>query len=232
MGKTILITGANRGIGLELTREFASYGWRVLACCRDPQRAEELQTLAERSAGAVTVFPLEVTDGERIRALSATLAEERIDILLNNAGVSGPEQQDFGVIDTDAWLRTFQINSIAPLNMAVAFVEQVARSRRRIIATIGSQLGSLTENTEGGMYAYRSSKAAAHMVVKSLSIDLQGRGITVVALHPGWVSTRMGGPEAPVKPRQSAADLFAVLTALTPKDTGKLWAHTGQVLPW
>jgi NAD(P)-dependent dehydrogenase (short-subunit alcohol dehydrogenase family) len=232
MGKTILITGANRGIGLELTREFASYGWRVLACCRDPQGAGELRTLAERSAGAVTLFPLEVTDNEQIRALSAALAEEKIDILLNNAGVSGPEQQDFGVIDTEAWLRTFQINSIAPLHMAVAFVEQVARSRRKIIATIGSQLGSLTENTEGGMYAYRSSKAAAHMVVKSLSIDLHGRGITAVALHPGWVSTRMGGPEAPVKPRQSAADLFAVLTALTLKDTGKLWAHTGQVLPW
>lgn len=232
MGKTILITGANRGIGLELTREFASYGWRVLACCRDPQSAAELQTLAERSAGAVTVYPLEVTDGEQIRALSAALAEEKIDILLNNAGVSGPERQDFGEIDTEAWLRTFQINSIAPLHMAVAFVEQVARSRRKIIATVGSQLGSLTENTEGGMYAYRSSKAAAHMVTKSLAIDLQGRGITVVTLHPGWVSTRMGGAEAPVKPRQSAADLFAVLTALTAKDTGKLWAHTGQVLPW
>ncbi|MDY0269181.1 SDR family oxidoreductase [Trichloromonas sp.] len=232
MGKTILITGANRGIGLELTREFSAHGWRVLACCRDPQVAGELKNLAERLPEALRIFPLEVTDSARIQELSAVLADEAIDILLNNAGVSGPERQDFGAIDTDAWLRTFRINSIAPLDMAAAFVEQVARSRRKIIATVGSQLGSLTENTEGGMYAYRSSKAAAHMVTKNLAIDLHDRGIIAVALHPGWVRTRMGGPEAPVMPRQSAAELFQVLTSLTLKDSGKLWAHTGQVLPW
>jgi len=232
MTKTILITGANRGIGLELSREFANYGWQVLACCRDPQNAVELKELAARAGGRIRCFALEVTDEEQIRELAKTLADEKIDILLNNAGVSGPEQQDFGPIDSETWLKTFHINSIAPMQMVSAFVEQVAGSRRKVIATMGSQLGSLTENSMGGMYAYRSAKAAVHMVMKNLAIDLHGRGITAVALHPGWVRTRMGGPQAPLTPRQSAADLFQVLTSLTIKDTGKLWAHNGQVIPW
>jgi len=232
MTKTILITGANRGIGLELTREFACYGWQVLACCRNPQSTDELNELAARSAGSIRRFALEVTDAEQILHLAETLRNEKIDILLNNAGVSGPQQQEFGPIDTETWLKTFHVNTIAPMQMANAFVEQVASSRRKIMASMGSLLGSLTDNSSGGMYAYRSSKAAVHMVMKNLAIDLHDRGITAVALHPGWVRTRMGGAEAPTSARESAVDLFRVLTTLTLKDTGKLWAHTGQVLPW
>ncbi len=232
MTKTILITGANRGLGLELTREFAGYGWQVLACCRNPQSTDELNELASRAGGNIRRFALEVTDADQIQRLAETLRDEKIDILLNNAGVSGPQQQDFGPIDSETWLKTFHVNTIAPMQMASAFVEQVARSRRKIIATMGSLLGSLTDNSSGGMYAYRSSKAAVHMVTKNLSIDLHSRGITAVALHPGWVRTRMGGAEAPTTARESATDLFQVLTTLTLKDTGKLWAHNGQILPW
>ncbi len=232
MEKTVLISGANRGIGLELVCEFASYGWKVHACCRNPESAAALNKLASGSGGTVFIHRLDVTDGEQIRQLAATLSAASIDILINNAGVSGPAKQDFGEIDSESWLQAFQVNTIAPMQMAVAFVEQVARSRRKVIATIGSLLGSLQTNEDGGIYAYRTSKAAAHMVMKNLSIDLAPRGITAVAVHPGWVRTEIGGPEAPLSARESAVKLHQVLTSLTLKESGKLWSDDGQVLPW
>ncbi len=232
MGKTVLITGANRGIGLELVREFAGYGWKVFACCRTPESATALSQVASGAGGTVSIHRLDVTDPEQIRQLAATLSEIPIDILVNNAGVSGPLEQDFGNIDTEAWLQTFHVNTIAPMQMAVAFADQVARSRRKVIITIGSLLGSLQANEDGGIYAYRTSKAAAHLVMKNLAIDLAPKGITAVALHPGWVRTEIGGPEAPLSPRESAVKLHQVLTTLTLKDSGKLWSEDGQVLPW
>ena len=143
--------------------------------------------MAARAGGNIRRFALDVTDSDQIQRQAETLRDEKIDILLNNAGVSGPQQQDFGPIDSETWLKTFHVNTIAPMQMASAFVEQVARSRRKIIA---------------------------------------------VALHPGWVRTRMGGADAPTTARESATDLFQVLTTLTLKDTGKPWAHNGQILPW
>jgi NAD(P)-dependent dehydrogenase (short-subunit alcohol dehydrogenase family) len=232
MTSTILITGSNRGIGLELVRTYAAHNWRVLACCRQPQQADELATLAEKSGGAITIHSLDVGDSEQIRALAEACREENIDILFNNAGVAGPSPQRFGPIDTGEWLETLRINTLAPYHMAVAFVEQVARSRRRIIATIGSRLGSIADNTSGGRYAYRTSKAAVHMVMRGLAVDLADRRITSVALHPGWVKTNIGGPQAPVSPVESAAGLYRLLATLTPEDSGKLWSWDGSQLPW
>ncbi|HEX9873829.1 MAG TPA: SDR family oxidoreductase [Deferrimonas sp.] len=232
MTSTILITGSNRGIGLELVRTFVDRNWHVLACCRRPHQAVELSAIAEESGGRVAIHPLDVADSEQIRSLVETCGDRSIDILFNNAGIAGPSSQRFGPIDTGEWLETLRINTLAPYHMAVAFVEQVARSRRRIIATIGSQLGSIADNTSGGRYAYRTSKAAVHMVMKGLAVDLADRRITSVALHPGWVKTNIGGPQAPVSPAESAAGLYRVLATLTPEDSGKLWSWDGSQLPW
>lgn len=231
MPETILITGANRGIGLELTRIFANNNWQVLACCRHPEQAEQLQKIVN-GHGQVRVYALDVSDGGAIERLASGLRHETIDILFNNAGIFGPREQGFGHTDPAAWLQVLRTNVIAPLQMAEALVEQVARSRRKVIAAVGSMLGSLTENTSGGYYVYRTSKTAVHMVMKSLSVDLRERGIISVAFHPGWVRTDMGGPQAPTTPEESATGLFRVLTGLGQKDNGRFLTFEGKELPW
>jgi len=231
--ETLLITGANRGIGLELSRAFAAADWRVHACCRRPDAATELQRLAERQP-AVQIHPLDVTDPAQIDRLSRQLADASIDILLNNAGISGPRAElgQIGVEERDAWLQVFATNSIAPWMVAQAFVDQVARSGRKTIATISSLMGSIGDNQQGGRVIYRSSKTAVNQVMKCLSLALTERQITVVMLHPGWVRTDMGGPEAPLPPADSAGGLQRLLTGLTPEHTGRFFDYTGRELPW
>mgnify|MGYP001773062950 CR=1 FL=1 len=232
MNGTILITGANRGIGLELATRYAADGWRVLACCRQPENALELQIRQERNPGKISIQTLDVSDEEGIRALARQWKGEPIDILFNNAGVRGGELQDLGNVDVETWLQTFRVNTIAPLQMAAAFLENVAGSRRRIIATMGSVMGSIAENSSGGQYIYRSSKAAVHMVGHCLAMDLRSRGIISVLLHPGWVKTDMGGPNAAVSPVESARGLQRVLANLRPQDSGRLFDFQGNALPW
>jgi len=231
MPETILITGANRGIGLELTRVFAENNWRVLACCRHPEQAKQLQEIVAKHE-QLGVYALDVTDDSAIERLAYILRNETIDILFNNAGIFGPQEQGFGQSDPAAWLQVLRTNVIAPLRMAEAFVDLVAQSQRKIIASVGSMLGSLTENTSGGYYVYRTSKTAVHMVMKSLAVDLQERGIIAVTFHPGWVRTDMGGPQAPTTPTESAAGLFQVLTGLGREDNGRFLTFEGKELPW
>ncbi|MCM2265436.1 MAG: SDR family oxidoreductase [Desulfuromonadales bacterium] len=228
---TLLITGANRGLGLELTREFARHHWRVLACCRSPEEAGDLQALAA-AAEAVAIHRLEVGDIAQVRDLAGRLKGAPIDILFNNAGIFGPKHQRFGETDEAGWLEAFRINCIAPLRLAEAFVEHVAASERRVIATMGSVMGSIAENGSGGDYAYRTSKAAVHMVMKGLAVDLAARGIVTVVLHPGWVQTSMGGSNAPLTPEASAAGLTEVLLGLRREQSGMLIDYQGNVRPW
>lgn len=232
MTGTILITGANRGIGLELVTRYAAEGWRVLACCRQPESAVELQIRSDRNPGRINIHALDVSDGARIRSLAAELKGEPIDILFNNAGVRGGNRQDPGNVDVATWLQTFRINTIAPLQMAAAFLDHIAGSRLRIIATMGSIMGSIAENSTGGEYIYRSTKAAVHMVGRSLAMDLRPRGIISVVLHPGWVKTDMGGPNAHIFPAESAAGLQRVLAQLRPEDSGRFFDFRGNEIPW
>ena len=232
MQETILITGANRGIGLELTSQYARAGWRVFACCRTPEGANELGDLARQSGGRIRLHALDVTKEKDIQALAGELREEKFDILFNNAGISGPKKQGFGPIDSAQWLDVMRVNVLAPFHMAVAFADHLAASKRRVLAIMGTQLGSIADNSSGGKYVYRSSKAAVHMVGKSLSIDLQPRGITTVLLHPGWVRTEMGGPEATLSVEQSVTGLRQVLDRATTADNGKLIAYDGRTVPW
>ena len=224
---TVLITGANRGLGLEFARSYAADGWRVHACCRHPEKAKALKAVE----GDLVVRKLDVTDGLRVAGLARELADEAIDVLLNNAGVYGP-RSDFGETDFDDWLDVLKINTIAPLRMAERFVEQVARSDRKLIVSISSGMGSIAMNDEGGRYPYRTSKAALNMVVKGLAADLAARGIIAVALSPGWVQTDMGGPNADLTPEESVAGMRAVIDGLTPDDSGRFFNYQSEDRPW
>lgn len=231
--KTLLITGANRGIGLEFCKQYAAAGWRVLACCREPGKADALNKLAARYPDLIQLHALTVTDHAQIEQLARTLADETIDLLINNAGVyPAADKLGFGHTDYVEWMDAFNINAMAPLKMAEAFVNQIARSELKLIVTLTSQMGSIDDNGSGGSYLYRSSKAAANMVIKSLSIDLQEQGITAVAFNPGWVKTDMGGPNAMISVEQSVSDMRKVINRLTLEDTGKFIGNDGLVIPW
>jgi NAD(P)-dependent dehydrogenase (short-subunit alcohol dehydrogenase family) len=232
MTGTTLITGANRGIGLELVRQYAQAGWRVFATCRDPENALELNRSAGQLAGGISVHRLDVTDPRHIVSLVDAVGGAPIDILFNNAGIAGPINAHFGATDTALWLGTFEVNTIAPLRIMEAFMEAVARSRRRIMANLSSHLGSIANNRSGSDYPYRSSKAALNAVVRGVAIDLQPKAIIVLALHPGWVQTDMGGPKAPLTVQESVASLRALLERVSLADSGRFLNFDGAELPW
>lgn len=232
MNQSVLITGASRGIGLELVRQYAEAGWHVLACCREPAKAEGLTRLADSSDGKVQVFCLDVTDAVQIKQLADQLKGVVIDILLNNAGVYGQDDDEFGRTNEALWLQAFRVNTIAPMKIMEALVDNVAASERKVMAVMSSKMGSMADNGSGGSYVYRSSKAALNAVVKSASIDLKSRGISVVALHPGWVKTDMGGPGAEITPQQSVNQLRAILERASPRESGRYFDIDGSIIPW
>jgi NAD(P)-dependent dehydrogenase (short-subunit alcohol dehydrogenase family) len=225
---TVLITGANRGLGLEFARQYRGRGWRVHACCRKPADASELAALAGPD---LIVHALDVRDLEAIARLARTITDP-IDLLLANAGVYGPNRIFLGQIDYAAWSEVFTVNTMAPLRLAECFVEHVARSERKTIACISSLMGSIAANSGGRHYLYRSTKAALNAVVKSLAIDLKELGVKVVTLHPGWVKTDMGGSDADLEIPVSVGNVIAVLQRLRPEDSGKFLNHDGSELPW
>jgi NAD(P)-dependent dehydrogenase (short-subunit alcohol dehydrogenase family) len=220
---TILITGANRGLGLEFVRQYAAAGWRVLATVRDP-----LSGRATSEAGG-QVYVADIADETSLRRLKTSVAATMFDIVLNNAGVYG-DRQDFGDVDVAEFLRVVRTNTIAPLKIAETFADRM--DGRRIIAAVSSKMGSVADNGSGGSYAYRASKAALNMVVKGLAADLRPRGITTVALSPGWVRTDMGGAAAPLEASEAVAGMRAVLDRLSPADSGKFFHFDGTELPW
>ncbi len=225
----VLITGANRGIGLEFTKQYAADGWSVLACCRHPQSALDLQALAATHSNVI-IHTLDVADFAQIDALALQLRDESIDVLINNAGVY--PHSSFGDTNYDDWAAAFKVNSMAPLKMAEAFVQHISRSQLKKIATLTSKMGSLDDNTSGESYSYRSSKTAVNMVMKSLSIDLKPYGISVVTLHPGWVQTDMGGSNALVSAQTSVAGLRKVIDGLSVATTGQFIAYDGKAINW
>ena len=228
---TVLITGANRGIGLGFARSYAGDRWRVFATCRDPKAATDLRALADGSKGAVTVHRLDVTSAADVSALAREVGGEQIDVLLNNAGKAEPQRRS-GAMDYDAWATTMAVNAMAPVRMAEAFGSNVARSERRVMAAITSGMSSIGDNTSGGYIAYRSSKAALNMAMKSLSVDLRARGIVCVVLNPGWVRTRMGGEGGGISVPDAVARMRKILDGLQAADTGKFFNHDGKEFPW
>lgn len=224
---SVLITGASRGLGLEFARSFATDGWTVHAACRQPAKAPALARLSPK----VERHRLDVTDALQVAALARVLADKPIDLLLNNAGIYGPDRP-FGESDYEGWLETLRVNTLGPMRMAEAFVEHLARSERRLLVNVTSRLGSIAENSGGQRVAYRSSKAALNMVGSSLALELKPRGITVLMVHPGWVQTDMGGEHASITPEQSVAGLRKVFDRATPADSGRFLNWKGEEIRW
>lgn len=224
--QTYLITGANRGIGLEMTRQALKFGLRVIATCRDPASAGELSTLE----GALEVHALDVTDAAAIQALAMKLQQLKLNVLVNNAGYMAA-RQSIEDMDYTQWTHSFAVNTIAPWCMAVAFSEHLASAPSPRVVTISSQMGSL-DRAGSDRVAYRSSKSAANMAMLTLAREWESRGITVCMLHPGWVRTEMGGSNAALDPSESAAGLLDVIDGLTLDDTARFLDHTGKQIPW
>jgi NAD(P)-dependent dehydrogenase (short-subunit alcohol dehydrogenase family) len=230
--RALLVTGANRGLGLEFARQYADDGWRVFAACRAPDSARELRALVSRHEDRLSVLALDVTDGAAVKAAAARLRNEAIDLLLNNAGVGSPPGQKIGSFDYAAWLRVLDANVLGPARLVESFVENVAQSRDKRIVTVTSLMGSIADNSSGGAYAYRSSKAAVNAAMKSFAIDLAPRGITCAVVHPGWVRTDMGGAGGKLSAAQSVAALRSLIDSLKPADSGKFFNYDGKPLPW
>jgi NAD(P)-dependent dehydrogenase (short-subunit alcohol dehydrogenase family) len=237
---TVLITGAGRGLGLELAQQYAKAGWRVCAGVRNPAVTPELNAAAAASGGKLTVHKLDVGDHASIDALASELAGHPIDVLINNAGTMGEQSvvdkgtpmQRFGQSDYADWMQQFRINVFGPMKMAEAFVTHVAASEQKKIVTLTSVIGSIGANNFGGLYGYRSSKAAANAVMKSMSLDLARKGIIATALHPGWVRTGIGGPKGELDVTTSIAGLRQVIESLSKETAGKFLQYDGKELPW
>lgn len=232
MPNNIVITGANRGIGLRLVQSYIEKGHRVFAACRSPETATELATLAESFDGRLSVHPLDVTNEQQITAFAAVLKDTPVDVLINNAGVYAHKGLGFGQLDVADWLRCMHVNSIAPVMIAQALIDSIAASERRLIATVTSKMGSIADNTSGGSYAYRSSKTALNSAMKSLAIDLHDRGISVIVLHPGWVRTDMGGPQGQITVDESVTQLRRIIDRSGPAQSGKFFDRDGSEIPW
>ena len=188
--------------------------------------------MADASDHKVWILALDVTDPASVKAAAAELDGQAIDFLLNNAGVGGVRGQTIGNIDYEAWAKVLDANTMGPMRVSEAFVEHVARSKRKLIVTLTSGMGSIADNTSGGSIAYRSSKAAVNMVMRSLAIDLAPRGITCVVINPGWVQTDMGGPHATTTPAESVTMLRRLIETLGPAQSGKFFNYNGREYAW
>ncbi|TEW52847.1 SDR family oxidoreductase [Psychromonas algicola] len=226
--ETVLITGASRGIGLELTKQFLDLNYKVISTYRvKPSLA--LDTLTSNKN--LTLIELEVTNEDSISNLSRTLSGITIDILINNAGVIGPEQQSMAEIKQQDWLNTFATNSIAPLMVSHAVLPSIQAASKPRILTISSLMGSINSDSVG-MYAYRSSKAAVNKVMKILSVELKDQGIAVCLIHPGWVQTDMGGQQADISVEESATGILEIACNLTMSQSGHFLTWQGNKLDW
>ncbi|CCQ74044.1 SDR family oxidoreductase [Magnetospira sp. QH-2] len=225
---TVLITGAGNGIGLEFARQCAADGWRVLATCRQPKKAKALKAIE----GDVVIRDMDVLDFDRVHGLAKLWKKESIDLLLLNAGVYGPRPCTLGGLDYKAWEEVLWTNLMAPVKVAEAFLDHVARSEGRQIAALSSKMGSMSDNSSGGSYIYRTSKAALNAAMKSLSVDLLKRDVCVTMLHPGWVRTDMGGPNALIDVDESVSGLRKVLSKPAGELNGRFYNYDGQPIPW
>lgn len=231
--KNILITGANRGIGFELTQMLAKRGERVFATCRRPEEADALQKLSVRYSAHVCIVQLDVADDASVAAALQAVSRQTqsLDWLLNNAGIN--EEHRFANFDADQMLRTLNVNAVGAMRVSHTFVDLLRRGERPLLVNVSSQLGSLTKaRKRWGNYSYNASKAALNMITRHLSFDLANDGITVIALHPGWVQTDMGGKSAAVTLPDSAAGIINVLDNLTPEDNGRFYTYKGDIHPW
>jgi NAD(P)-dependent dehydrogenase (short-subunit alcohol dehydrogenase family) len=229
---SVLITGANRGIGLGLVRSYAADGWRVHACCRRPDDAPELAAAAADLPRRLLLHALDVTVATQAEELVDQLGGTALDILINNAAADTQLGQSLETIDAQEWQRVFATNVIGPALLTRSLLPCLRRSAAPVVVNLGSRQGSIALNSSGHRYPYRTSKAALNMLTKCLAIDLREWGVTCVSLHPGWVQTRLGGPGAILSVAESAADIRSVVAGLGLRDSGRFLDHRGEDIPW
>ncbi|MGB5209216.1 MAG: SDR family oxidoreductase [Gammaproteobacteria bacterium] len=223
--QTVLITGANRGLGLEYAQQFAERGYTVIGTARNPDAATELAKVADR------VEQLDVADPASVAALAERLDGVPIDILINNAGMFDRDDVTIDAVDFGTMEQTFAVNTFGPLRVTQALLPNLRAGKARLIISMSSQLGSIA-NSNGRWYAYRASKTALNQFNKIWSVELASEGFTCVVLHPGWVRTDMGGPNASYSPEESVTGLVNVIGALTPEDNGGFYDFQGNPIPW
>jgi NAD(P)-dependent dehydrogenase (short-subunit alcohol dehydrogenase family) len=226
----VLITSANRGLGFEFAGQYLADGWHVYAACRQPQSAEKLQRLARDEKDRVDILAMDVTNSSSINGAAAKIRDA--DVLINSAGITGKPGQKTGNVDYGSWAQVLDVNTMGPLRVTEAFVQHIARSDRKLIVTITSGMGSLADNRSGGSIAYRSSKAAVNMVMRSAAIDLAPRGISCVLVNPGWVRTDMGGAGATLSVQESVRALRRLIETFGPAQSGKFFNYDGREYPW
>lgn len=219
---TVLITGANRGLGLEMAKQYSDNGWDVMATARAPEKAADLNAISN-----VQVIALDAADENSIAQFAAAVGDRPIDLFINNAGIYGPMD-----LDRSGWLDLFAVNVVAPVQLATALKDNVARSSDKKMMVLSSQVGSIAENDTGSMMYYRSSKAAVNQAWRSLALQWKDDGLTMGMLHPGWVKTDMGGPQAPLSPQESVSGMRQVIDELSHEQTGTFHNYDGQNIPW
>jgi NAD(P)-dependent dehydrogenase (short-subunit alcohol dehydrogenase family) len=220
---TVLITGTNRGLGLEFARQYAEAGWNVIATARDPDSADDLRALR-----GVRVERLDMSDLDEVERFGQGIDE--LDLLVANAGTYGPREVHTAEAARE-WEDTFAVNTIAPFLLAETVLPAVGRSRGKLIA-ITSKMGSIADNNSGGYIAYRTSKAALNAAWRVLAVEVRSRGVVAAVLHPGWVQTRMGGASAPLEPEESVAGMRRVIEQLGPEHSGSFFDYAGEPVPW
>lgn len=225
-----LITGANRGIGLELVRQLLARKERVTATARMPAQADALQQLKGDFGDALQILPLDVGDDASIAALGSALGTSPLDVLINNAGIGS--RDNLASFTRKQALEVYETNAVAPMLVARALLPALRANKHAKVVNISSLMGSVADNSSGGSVAYRMSKAALNMATKCLSIELASDGIVVAALHPGWVKTDMGGTNAPVEIPDSAKGILKVIDGLEAEAAGTLIDFTGKTLPF
>lgn len=214
-----VITGANRGIGLEFVRQLLARGEDVIAGAREPSKSAELVRLLEGSRGKGKAYACDVGSDESVRAFAGCIGEDPIDVLINNAGVYG-KMQSLEDLDLEDAARTFDINTLGPIRVTRALLGNILASKTRHVVHITSGMGSISDNTSGGAYGYRMSKAALNMANKSMSVDYGPKGLVAVVMNPGWVQTDMGGAGAPLTVKDSVGKMLETIDALTPRENG------------
>lgn len=229
----ILITGSNRGLGLEWVRQYAEHGHRIFATCRHPREAHELRSLADVYEG-ISLHRLDVTRVDEINAVSVELMDESIDILLSNAGIYLEKYRDVGLnrLNYEDWVTTFRVNTLGPVRLIESFVEQVARSRERKVVITSTHMASIADIAAPGAYYYRSTKAALNAVMEGITHELSQRDVGLLLLHPGHVRTRMGGTGTDLLPQQSVAAMRILVDQFSMKNTGRFFRYDGVEMPW
>ena len=228
---TVLITGTNRGIGLEFAKQFIARGDTLLATCRDIASATELDRLKVNNE-KLQIFELDVSSQESMESLPEKLEGQAIDIFINNAGVYGPRDSEFGNVSTGEWAKVFQINAKAPMILTQLLIENLHDGFEKKLIYISSKMGSIDDNKGGGSYVYRSSKAALNAVAKCIAVDLGNSGYSVAVLHPGWVQTDMGGPNALIDAGTSVSNMINVIDNLNTQNSGSFFNYDGVIIPW